>query len=133
MFAAAVADWRPALAAGQKIKKDGDAPPALELVENPDILRAIAQAGERGRGWSSASPPRPSSVVAHARAKLARKGCDWIVANDVSPAAGTFGGDRNQVTLIRRDGAVEAWPRMSKQAVAPSPGRRDRRRELGHG
>jgi phosphopantothenoylcysteine decarboxylase/phosphopantothenate--cysteine ligase len=115
--AAAVADWRPAAMPGQKLKKDGGAP-VLELVENPDILRALARhPGARPRlvvGFAAET----EAILAHARAKLERKGCDWILANDVSPAAGTFGGDRNRVHLLRRDGGEEAWPAMDKTEVA---------------
>ncbi|MFV0473858.1 MAG: bifunctional phosphopantothenoylcysteine decarboxylase/phosphopantothenate--cysteine ligase CoaBC [Pikeienuella sp.] len=117
IFAAAVADWRAAEAQGDKIKKDGSGlVPDLKLAENPDILKTI-----------SALPPgrRPalvvgfaaetSDVIAHATAKRARKGCDWIVANDVS--GGVMGGALNHVTLIDRDGA-EDWPEAPKQEVA---------------
>ena len=117
VMAAAVADWRVANAAVQKLKKDGSGkPPALEFALNPDILAAV-----------SAGPMRPklvvgfaaetSDVVAHATAKRARKGCDWIVANDVSPETGIMGGTENAVTLISAAGS-ETWPRMSKDAVA---------------
>jgi phosphopantothenoylcysteine decarboxylase/phosphopantothenate--cysteine ligase len=115
--AAAVADWRVAGEADQKMKKDGGGPPALNLVENPDILATVA-AGGAGRprrvvGFAAA----PETVVAHATAKRARKGCDWIVANDVSPGTGVFGGTRNTVHLIRPEG-VEDWPNMGKAEVA---------------
>jgi phosphopantothenoylcysteine decarboxylase/phosphopantothenate--cysteine ligase len=115
---AAVADWRPDEAFGIKLKKGKDGPPAITLVENPDILATLA----------AHSPQRPKIVVGfaaetndvemHARAKLTRKGCDWIVANDVSPGTGTFGGDENRVHLIRADGTVEDWPRASKASIA---------------
>ncbi len=114
--AAAVADWRAASEAPHKIKKNGEAPPALALKENPDILH-----------WLSAlDPQRPKLVVgfaaetqdlqANATAKLARKGCDWIVANNVG-GTGIMGGEENEVTLISKVGA-EAWPRMNKQQLA---------------
>ncbi|MFO1069897.1 MAG: bifunctional phosphopantothenoylcysteine decarboxylase/phosphopantothenate--cysteine ligase CoaBC [Geminicoccaceae bacterium] len=115
--AAAVADWRPDAAGTQKLKKDGGAPPPLLLVENPDILRTLAGHARRPRlvvGFAAET----ERVEAHARAKLARKGCDWILANDVSPGTGTFGGDRNAVMLIRRDGSAESWPAMAKAEVA---------------
>jgi phosphopantothenoylcysteine decarboxylase / phosphopantothenate---cysteine ligase len=116
--AAAVADWRVAGTADRKIKKTpGGAPPALDLVPNPDILATLAAAG----------PARPRLVVgfaaethdvdANARDKLRRKGCDWVVANDVSPATGIMGGESNEVHLVTADG-IEAWPRLSKQEVA---------------
>ena len=117
VFAAAVADWRVATAAEQKMKRDGSgAPPALPLVENPDILATISKHPSRPAlvvGFAAET----ETVVAHATAKRARKGCDWIVANDVSPATGTFGGDANTVHLIHADGA-EDWPTLSKDAVA---------------
>ncbi|MDP6473432.1 MAG: bifunctional phosphopantothenoylcysteine decarboxylase/phosphopantothenate--cysteine ligase CoaBC [Alphaproteobacteria bacterium] len=125
--AAAVSDWRPAAARGQKIKKGaggaGGAPPAaLELIENPDILAALAaRENDRPRlviGFAAET----DDVVAYARAKLAAKGCDWILANDVSPGSGTFGGDHNKVHLISAQGAgeasVEEWPHASKLDVA---------------
>ena len=114
--AAAVADWRVAEAAGQKIKKDGSGPPVLTLAENPDILATLSGAGERRPTLVIGFAAETEKVVEHAQAKRARKGCDWILANDVSAAAGTFGGMDNTVHLIRDDG-VEDWPRLSKQAV----------------
>ncbi len=118
VFAAAVADWRVANAAGQKVKKDGSGrAPALEFAENPDILATVSKM-ETGRpklvvGFAAET----QDVVAHATAKRARKGCDWIVANDVSAGTGIMGGTENAVTLIS-DGGAEEWPRMAKQAVA---------------
>jgi phosphopantothenoylcysteine decarboxylase / phosphopantothenate---cysteine ligase len=114
--AAAVADWRAAAAAKQKLKKDGAGPPALALAENPDILATLSTHASRPRlvvGFAAET----ENVVAHASAKRQRKGCDWILANDVSPATGTFGGDENTVHLVSA-GGVEDWPRMSKAAVA---------------
>jgi len=117
VFAAAVADWRPEATAPNKLKKDGAGPPPLELVENPDILATVAAAG----------PHRPHLVVGfaaetrdleeHARAKLKAKGCDWILANDVSSSSGTFGGDHNTVTLVSAE-TVDAWPTLTKHQVA---------------
>src|SRR5690606_36327643 len=95
--AAAVADWRVARAADQKMKKDGSGPPQLELAENPDILASLSRAGEKRPRLVVGFAAETENVVEHARAKLARKGCDWIVANDVSPATGTFGGADNTV------------------------------------
>ena len=118
IFAAAVADWRVANAGEQKIKKKpGASTPELALTENPDILSTIAHR-------KTARPPlvigfaaETENVVANAKDKLARKGCDWILANDVSPSTGIMGGDTNTITLVRVSG-VEAWPPQSKEAVA---------------
>ncbi len=123
VFAAAVADWRPAAAPRQKMKKDGTGvPPALTLVENPDILRTV----------SLLDPPRrPRLVVGfaaetedlerHASAKRLRKGCDWIVANDISAdggvPGGVMGGDDNAVALVTAEG-IERWPLLSKAETA---------------
>jgi phosphopantothenoylcysteine decarboxylase / phosphopantothenate---cysteine ligase len=116
--AAAVADWRPAVQGDRKIKKqDGAAPPALEVIENPDILRALAGAENQRPGLVIGFAAETDNVVDNAIAKRDRKGCDWIVANDVSPATGTFGGDTNTVHLITADGA-EDWPAMAKTDVA---------------
>ena len=114
--AAAVADWRVASEAEQKVKKRGKAPPDLPLVENPDILATLSAAGNRRPALVVGFAAETESVVKHAKAKLAKKGCDWIVANDVSAGSGTFGGDSNTVHLVRGDG-VDDWPPMSKQAV----------------
>jgi len=119
VFAAAVADWRMASASNSKIKKDGSGDvPALEMVENPDILKTVAGLAPGKRpalvvGFAAET----DDVVANATAKRARKGCDWIVANDVRPETGIMGGPENTVTLITADGA-EAWPRASKRQVA---------------
>ncbi|MFT8674295.1 MAG: bifunctional phosphopantothenoylcysteine decarboxylase/phosphopantothenate--cysteine ligase CoaBC [Acetobacter sp.] len=123
--AAAVADWRPEHIAGQKIKKKDrtSLPPPLALVPNPDILAEL----------SEPSPLRPRLVIGfaaetqdvreHAQAKWRRKGCDWMIANDVSPGTGHMGGDTNQVLLITQDG-VETWPEMNKTALAAELARR---------
>ncbi|HWL70552.1 MAG TPA: bifunctional phosphopantothenoylcysteine decarboxylase/phosphopantothenate--cysteine ligase CoaBC [Geminicoccus sp.] len=117
--AAAVADWRPEEAPLQKIKKEAGAPPpAIRLVENPDILRTLAADGPQRPRLVVGFAAETEQVVAHAAAKLRRKNCDWILANDVAPGSGTFGGDRNAVTLLRRDSAPEPWPPGSKQEVA---------------
>ena len=117
VMAAAVADWRVANTSGQKLKKDGSGrAPALEFAENPDILASVSKGPKRPRlvvGFAAET----TDVVAHATAKRLRKGCDWIVANDVSPATGIMGGPENAVTLISETGA-EAWPRMGKDEVA---------------
>ena len=116
--AAAVADWRPAETGDRKIKKQADtAPRPLELVENPDILAALSEAGNKRPALVVGFAAETDDVVANATAKLARKGCDWIVANDVSPATGTFGGDRNSVHLVTGAG-VDAWPELRKTDVA---------------
>ncbi len=115
--AAAVADWRVAQAAGQKIKKDGAGAPALTMTENPDILASLAAAGNQRPRLVIGFAAETEKVIELAEAKRARKGCDWILANDVSPATGTFGGNDNLVHLIDAGGA-ESWPRMSKTAVA---------------
>ncbi len=118
--AAAVADWRVADAAGQKIKKNGK-PPSLKLAENPDILKTLSTAGNRRPALVVGFAAETENVVAQARAKLARKGCDWILANDVSPATGVMGGDSNTVHLLTREGGditVDSWPVMTKEQVA---------------
>ncbi|MEI9887972.1 MAG: bifunctional phosphopantothenoylcysteine decarboxylase/phosphopantothenate--cysteine ligase CoaBC [Rhizomicrobium sp.] len=113
---AAVADWRPEAAANNKIKKNGDAAaPTIRLVENPDILATLAKHARRP-GLLIGFAAETENVVAYAQAKLAKKGCDWIVANDVSPATGIMGGDRNTVHIVTR-GAVEDWPDMDKREV----------------
>jgi len=119
VFAAAVADWRVVGASDSKIKKDesGKCPP-LEMAENPDILKTVAQLppGKRPAlvvGFAAET----DDVVANATAKRARKGCDWILANDVSPGTGIMGGAENAVTLVTADGA-ETWPRAPKTEVA---------------
>ena len=118
VFAAAVADWHVASAAAGKIKKvPGAAPPALELVANPDILATIAQPGPRRPRLVIGFAAETDDLMANAQAKRARKNADWIVANDVSPATGIMGGEENAVHLITGDG-VEDWPRLAKQEVA---------------
>jgi len=115
--AAAVADWRVADAAGQKLKKTGGAAPALHLVENPDILATLSRPGPLRPRLVVGFAAETELVVEHAQAKLARKGCDWILANDVSPATGTFGGERNTIHLVGA-GLVEDWPNLAKSEVA---------------
>lgn len=117
VFVAAVADWRVASSSEQKIKKQpGDAPPALQLTENPDILKTVGHHEKRPRlviGFAAET----QNVEDNGRAKLQRKGADMIVANDVSPETGIMGGARNQVKIISASG-VDAWPDMSKTEVA---------------
>jgi len=116
--AAAVADWRIAREAGSKIKKvPGAAPPALELVPNPDILATLSAAGPRRPRLVVGFAAETDDMLANASAKRARKGCDWIVANDVSAASGIMGGEENTVHVITAAG-VEDWPRLPKQDVA---------------
>lgn len=117
VFAAAVADWRVESASDRKIKKEAGKLPTLSFAENPDILRTVSH-------LASGRPPlvigfaaETDDVIAHATAKRARKGCDWIVANDVSPETGIMGGTENAVTLITENGA-ETWPRLKKSEVA---------------
>lgn len=118
VFAAAVADWRMSEAAGGKIKKTaGEGPPQLSLTENPDILATVAQMKEGRPQLVVGFAAETDDVVAHASKKRERKGCDWIVANDVSPETGIMGGTENAVTLIDANGA-ENWPRASKSEVA---------------
>jgi phosphopantothenoylcysteine decarboxylase / phosphopantothenate---cysteine ligase len=126
IFAAAVADWRVANAGEQKLKKTSAAMPPLQLVENPDILATISKLEKDRRpklviGFAAET----EHLIDNAKAKMARKGCDWIVANDVSPATGVMGGDRNTVHLLTREGEeadaginVESWPVMTKEEVA---------------
>jgi phosphopantothenoylcysteine decarboxylase / phosphopantothenate---cysteine ligase len=116
--AAAVADWRVENAAGGKIKKkEGVAAPALSLVPNPDILATISKAGARRPRLVVGFAAETDDLLANAQSKLARKGCDWIVANDVSPATGIMGGDENAIHLVTKAG-VEDWPRLRKDDVA---------------
>jgi phosphopantothenoylcysteine decarboxylase/phosphopantothenate--cysteine ligase len=118
IFAAAVADWRVANAGEQKLKKkSGNPTPDLSLIENPDILATIAKRKAQRPKLVIGFAAETENVAANAKAKLASKGCDWILANDVSPQSGVMGGDRNTITLVRASG-VEAWPPQSKDEVA---------------
>ena len=118
IFTAAVADWKVAAFAGQKIKKKGDGTlPSLSFIENPDILKTIASMKKDRPKIVVGFAAETEQVLDHAKAKLAKKGCDLIVANDVSPEGGVFGGDLNTVQLVTADG-VESWPAMSKADVA---------------
>jgi phosphopantothenoylcysteine decarboxylase/phosphopantothenate--cysteine ligase len=118
VFAAAVADWRVEGASKRKMKKDGSGrPPVLEFAENPDILAAVAGRTTGRPQLVVGFAAETHDVVAHARAKRERKGCDWILANDVSPETGIMGGSENAVTLVTAAGE-EAWPRMGKDEVA---------------
>lgn len=115
--AAAVADWRPAQRGNQKIKKNGGPAPSLELTANPDILATLAQSKTARPRLVVGFAAETEKVVAHAQAKLKKKGCDWILANDVSEGSGTFGGERNTIHLVTASG-VEDWPSQSKAEVA---------------
>lgn len=118
VMAAAVADWRVANGSSSKIKKvAGLAAPVLEFAENPDILKSVAQSLDRRPRLVIGFAAETDDILAHAQAKRARKGCDWIVANDVSPATGIMGGSENAVTLITAAG-MEEWPRLPKDEVA---------------
>jgi len=117
VFAAAVADWRVAAPNREKVKKTKDGTPTLTLIENPDILATIAHHRSKRPQLVIGFAAETENVLANAKAKLARKGCDWIVANDVSPGTGIMGGDVNSVHLVTRDGA-ESWPVQSKEEVA---------------
>lgn len=117
VFAAAVADWRVANEAASKMKKTKGGLPVLEFAENPDILATISQMGEARPALVVGFAAETENVIAHATAKREKKGCDWILANDVSPETGIMGGAENAVTLITAEGA-EDWPRMGKDEVA---------------
>jgi phosphopantothenoylcysteine decarboxylase/phosphopantothenate--cysteine ligase len=116
VFVAAVADWRPDEAFSVKLKKGKDGPPAIRLAENKDILATIAQKGPRRPKLVVGFAAETDDVETHAKAKLSRKGCDWIIANDVSQP-GVMGGPENAVMLVTAKG-VEHWPRAPKEAVA---------------
>ena len=117
VFAAAVADWRVAHAGEQKLKKDAGGPPQLALTENPDILATVAKGKTNRPALVIGFAAETEKVIEHAKAKLKRKGCDWIVANDVSAAGGAMGGDDNAVHLVT-GAKVESWPVQSKDGVA---------------
>jgi phosphopantothenoylcysteine decarboxylase/phosphopantothenate--cysteine ligase len=115
--AAAVADWRPADTSPRKVKKGGGRAPNITLVENPDILATLSTAGNRRPRLVVGFAAETENVVENAQSKRTKKKCDWIVANDVAPGTGTFGGDQNTVHLVTKTG-VEEWPRMAKDGVA---------------
>ena len=117
VFAAAVADWRVDQPNANKIKKQAGGSPTLGLVENPDILSAVAHDANIRPCLVIGFAAETEHIIEHAKAKLARKGCDWIVANDVSATSGVMGGDRNTVHLVTAQG-VESWPPQSKEQVA---------------
>jgi phosphopantothenoylcysteine decarboxylase/phosphopantothenate--cysteine ligase len=115
--AAAVADWRVAEEGPQKLKKSDAGAPALKLIENPDILAAVGKSATNRPRVVVGFAAETENLIQNARAKLIRKGCDFVVANDVSPASGVFGGANNQVHIVSLEG-LDAWPQMSKDAVA---------------
>jgi phosphopantothenoylcysteine decarboxylase/phosphopantothenate--cysteine ligase len=117
VFAAAVADWRTATNSREKIKKTGKGTPELALVENPDILSTVAHERTKRPKLVIGFAAETEHVVEHAKQKLLRKGCDWILANDVSPETGIMGGDSNTIHLVTAD-RVEDWPPQSKTEVA---------------
>jgi phosphopantothenoylcysteine decarboxylase / phosphopantothenate---cysteine ligase len=118
IFAAAVADWRIEKPKSEKLKKSATAePPSLKLTENPDILKTIAHRTKQRPTLVIGFAAETEDVVSHAKKKLKSKGADWIVANDVSPASGVMGGNRNTVHIVTREG-VENWPEMDKSDVA---------------
>ena len=117
IFAAAVADWRVAQASGQKIKKGAAGTPTLALTENPDILSTVAHMKTKRPALVIGFAAETERVVEHAKQKLKRKGCDWILANDVSAESGVMGGDLNSIHLVSADG-VESWPTQTKDEVA---------------
>jgi len=126
IFAAAVADWRVVNEGEQKLKKTPAGMPALQLAENPDILATVSSLNDGRPPLVIGFAAETEHLIDNARAKLKRKGCDWIVANDVSPATGVMGGDRNTVHLLsRKDGdisideiSIDSWPAMTKEQVA---------------
>ncbi len=118
IFAAAVADWRVDHSANQKLKKTDDKPlPDLTLAENPDILRTISRRKKDRPLLVVGFAAETENILENAKAKLARKGCDWIVANDVSEEGGVMGGERNTVHLVSHEG-VDSWPELAKHEVA---------------
>ncbi len=117
IFAAAVADWRMAGEHTQKIKKSGGKIPELSLTENPDILATVAKHKSKRPKLVIGFAAETENVARNAKAKLAAKGCDWILANDVSPATGIMGGDRNTIQFVTPS-ATETWPTQSKEDVA---------------
>jgi phosphopantothenoylcysteine decarboxylase/phosphopantothenate--cysteine ligase len=122
IMTAAVADWRPTACDTQKIKKKGDAPAPLTLVENPDILASLGAAGKNRPALLVGFAAETEKLEAHALAKLEKKNCDWIVANNVAPDSGieggVMGGDANAVTLITADGSPNGSPSKSSKKTA---------------
>ena len=119
IFAAAVADWRVKSEASQKMKKQEGKLPSLSFAENPDILATIARHSNLRPQLVIGFAAETENLIENARAKLLRKGCDWIVANDVSTGTATFGGASNEVHIVTAD-KVDSWPMQTKDAVAAS-------------
>jgi phosphopantothenoylcysteine decarboxylase/phosphopantothenate--cysteine ligase len=117
IFAAAVADWRVAEAGQQKLKKGSGGPPTFTMVENPDILATVSRLTAKRPKLVIGFAAETTNVIDNAKAKLRQKRCDWILANDVSPQSGVFGGDDNTIHLVTADG-VESWPTQTKDQVA---------------
>jgi phosphopantothenoylcysteine decarboxylase/phosphopantothenate--cysteine ligase len=117
IFTAAVADWRIARAQRSKIKRQPGRPPHLTLEDNPDILKEVSSAGARRPRVVIGFAAETDDVIARGMEKLKTKGCDLIIANDVSPETGVLGGERNRVHVISA-GGIESWPDMTKQEVA---------------
>ena len=117
IMTAAVADWRPADMASQKMKKSKTSAPSLHLIENPDILASLSEAGPNRPALVVGFAAETENLESYAREKLARKGCDWIVANNVARETGVLGGDMNTVHVVSRDGE-ETWKKMSKTDIA---------------
>jgi phosphopantothenoylcysteine decarboxylase / phosphopantothenate---cysteine ligase len=118
VFVAAVSDWRVAVPQARKLKKvPGGAPPELRLAANPDILAEIAAPGPNRPRLVIGFAAETDNVVANAVSKRQRKGCDWLLANDVSEAGGVMGGAMNCIQFVTAEG-VESWPRLAKEAVA---------------
>ena len=117
ILAAAVADWRVANAGEQKLKKTSVGMPPLQLVENPDILATISKLPDKRPKLVIGFAAETEHLIENAKAKFARKGCDWIVANDVSPETGIMGGLENAVHLVSAAG-IETWPKLAKDEVA---------------
>jgi phosphopantothenoylcysteine decarboxylase/phosphopantothenate--cysteine ligase len=115
--AAAVSDWRASSQEDQKIKKTGDAPPSLRLTENPDVLASLARHPRHRPHLVIGFAAETENLIDNAAEKRLRKGCDWIIANDVSKSVGTFGASDNTIHLITDHGVAE-WPRLSKVEVA---------------
>ena len=115
--AAAVADWRVEGDSDQKIKKGGEGPPLLRLIENPDILAGVARRAENRPPLVVGFAAETENLIEHARQKRTRKGCDVIVANDVSPAAGVMGGDENTMVIVDAEGET-VWPKLDKEDAA---------------
>ena len=114
--AAAVTDWRVETTAKQKLKKNQNDISHLVMIENPDILKNLSNLRRERPDLVIGFAAETEKVLANAKEKISSKGCDWVIANDVSPSKGTFAGDTNTIHLVTADG-VEEWPKLSKQEV----------------